>query len=313
MAVLPLDPARAAAALREAGVEPSAVRSVIRLSGGVSNLTYRVDRDGPPRVVLRVQPPTGIFEPYDVLREARVLDVLASTAIPVPRVLGRAPAGPTLGAAYFVMEYVDAPHMGEAPRTPGLFARYLEMVAAIHALDWRAAGLGFLDPPAHVRDAVLRQIRSVTARAAARGYAGDPFLQRLHAALLADPPAGDTLVLCQGDINIFNYLVRDGRIVAVVDWEQAHIGDRRQDIGMFAALLALKAEAGTLPSAFPFVAAYGQQTGQALERLPYFVLAALYMLAVVHRIWSDTGESAPWWTRAELVRAAETMLAAPDF
>ncbi|OWY62551.1 hypothetical protein B7486_57815, partial [cyanobacterium TDX16] len=83
---------------------------------GYSSINRRLDLDGAPepRVVLKVQPSSGIFEPYDVLREATVLRRLAGSAVPVPRVLAEEPDPTVLGAPFFAMSWIDAPHMGVA-------------------------------------------------------------------------------------------------------------------------------------------------------------------------------------------------------
>src|SRR4051794_369919 len=63
---------------RVVGIEP--------LTDGLSNVTCRLTfADGPvTAAVLRIQPSHGIFEPYDVLREGRVLSHLAGAAVQVP-------------------------------------------------------------------------------------------------------------------------------------------------------------------------------------------------------------------------------------
>src|SRR4030095_4805866 len=59
------------------------------LTDGLSNVPCRLKvTDGPvTTAVLRIQPTHGIFEPYDVLREGRVLSHLAGAAVPVPGLL----------------------------------------------------------------------------------------------------------------------------------------------------------------------------------------------------------------------------------
>lgn len=301
----PLTAELARAALAEAGVGPGAarVRAVERLAGGVSNLTYRVDRVDAPSVVLRLQRAGGIFEPYDVAREARVLQTLAPTAVPVPKVLAVVEASTVLGAPFFVMEFVDAPHMGQIQRSRLVSAAYVEAVAGIHAVPWREAGFEFLDAPAPGPGAAARDLDAVNARARRYGHDDDPFIAELGAWLAAHVPHTDDLVLCHGDINVFNYLFHDERVVAVVDWEQAHIGDRQSDLGLLAALSYLLGARGE-PHELPFLADYAAHTGAPLPKLPYFVLAGLHKLAVIHRIWSAEGDSPPWYTWEQLVRSA---------
>src|SRR3954465_2789590 len=76
------------------------------ISGGKSNLTYRVASDA-GEVVLR-RPPLGHILPtaHDMAREYRVLLALEGTAVPVPRVLHLGDAESGLGASFYVMERV---------------------------------------------------------------------------------------------------------------------------------------------------------------------------------------------------------------
>src|SRR6201994_3845238 len=73
---------------------------VALMSGGKSNLTYRIACDA-GEVVLR-RPPLGHILPtaHDVAREHRVLAALDGTAVPVPRTLHLGDADGPLGAPF---------------------------------------------------------------------------------------------------------------------------------------------------------------------------------------------------------------------
>ena len=299
--------AAASTALAECGVASEAT-ALARLDGGVSNLTWRVERAGAPPVVLRVERERGIFQPYDVLREGQVLRALANTAVPVPVVLGEAARSAALGAACIVMEWIDAPHMGQAASAPQLFEAYRAAVDAIHAVDWRAAGLEFLGAPAPGAEAALRDLDAVAARAEAFGCAGDPFIVELAAVARAALPNSPPPRLCHGDINVFNYLVGpDGSICAVVDWEQAQLGDPLSDWGLICALSGLKGSDDApeeMPLAQPSLAAGNRSVGD----LRYWTLHQLYKLAVIHQIWSEIGDAPPWYTWGDVERVGGAAL-----
>ena len=76
---------------------------VALISGGKSNLTYRVACDAGELILRR--PPLGHILPtaHDMGREYRVLTALDGTAVPVPRTLY---LGDELGAPFYVMERV---------------------------------------------------------------------------------------------------------------------------------------------------------------------------------------------------------------
>ncbi len=299
---LELTPALATEALLAGGVDGDAV-SVQRLDGGVSNLTWRIDRAADAPVVLRLQREQGIFQPYDVLREARVIDCLTASTVPVPQVLGTAGRESPLSAPYALLEWLDYPHMGMVAMGAEVVDHYRAMVETIHALDWRALGLSFLDPPAPGPEAAQRDLDTVHARAVAFGCEHDPYIAALAAELREQLPNSPAPQLCHGDINVYNYLVGpDGRIAGVVDWEQAQLGDPLSDWGLITALASLKG-ADAPPEQQPLAAPAFQRSGRPVRPvrdLRYWMLHQLYKLAVIHRIWSAIGDSPPWYTWSDV-------------
>lgn len=57
-----------------------------------------------------------------------------------------------------------------------------------------------------------------------------PIVREAIGWLRANLIATDRLVLCHGDYRIGNFMVRNGRLVAVFGWEFAHIGDPVEDL-----------------------------------------------------------------------------------
>ena len=58
------------------------------------------------------------------------------------------------------------------------------------------------------------------------------------------------------------------------------------------------------PQNLPIMVAYRKLSEQELPALPYFVIAGLHKLAVIHRIWSAEGDSAPRYSWETLVEVA---------
>ena len=279
------------------GFEAATVLDFVPVEGGASNLTFRVPLADAPfgAVALRLQRERGIFEPYDVAREAEVVRRLAASTVPVPRVVGVEADADVLGAPFAVLEWVDAPHMGEAG-AGGSFGAYAAMVARIHALDWRALGLDFLGVPASAAAATRAELELVAVRAARFPGADDPLLTRARDLLREAIPEDGRLALCQGDINVFNYLFRDREVVAVVDWEQARIGDPRSDVGQLVALAHLKGSPFGQVRDAPFVQAYELAAKQPLTRMEFFRALWLYELGVIYHGWIAFNGSEPWFS-----------------
>ena len=295
------------------GFSSARVLSIEPVSGGASNITCRVTiADGPvPAVALRIQRDRGIFEPYDVIREGEVLRRLAPSSIPVPTVIGSEPDPAVLGGPFIVMQWIDAPHMGEAGPEAD-YGAYTAMVVAIHALDWQRFGLDLLGTPSSPAEAVRAELDSVARRMTAFGCECDPLLVRALQRLQADAPADGRLTLCQGDINVFNYLFRQRRVVGVVDWEQARISDPRSDIGQLVALGNLRGAPFGRAEDANFVRSYEAVSGVPLWGMEYFRARWLFELGVIYHGWKKFNDSDPWYSWAQLATALERSLDALD-
>lgn len=291
------------------GFHDARVVSIVPVDGGASNITCKVELlgSGPRAICLRMQRDRGIFEPYDVVREGRVIDALKRSGVPVPAMLGSEASRHELGAPFIVMEWVDAPHMGVALNPS--FTNFTRTVARIHSVDWRTLGLEFLGVPESPRAGVLAELASIEARMPAFGCERDPLLSRALATLKVNAPGTGQLALCQGDINIFNYLFHGEQVVAVVDWEQARISDPRGDVGQLIALSHLKGAPFGPADSQPFSHAYGVAAGRAVTGMAYFRARWLFELGVIYHGWMRFNESEPWYTLDHLTDLLERSLA----
>ncbi len=281
------------------------------VEGGASNVILRANlANAPlPAVLLRLQRERGIFEPYDVVREAAVLRRLAPSPVPVPAVVGEEPDAAVLGAPFAVLEWVDAPHMGVAGPEAS-FSAYAGMVVRIHALDWRALGLDeVLAVPASAAAATRAELEVIGERIERFPGADAPILRRALDALRERVPEGAPIGFCQGDINVFNYLFRRGEVAAVVDWEQARLGDVRNDVGQVLALGHLKgAPFGPVREQF-FQQAYEAARGEgALTGMEFFRARWLFELGVIYHGWRAFNDDLPWYGWDHLVELLELAL-----
>jgi aminoglycoside phosphotransferase (APT) family kinase protein len=285
------------------------VRSIQPVEGGASNLTCRVSLEAAPlaSLALRIQRDQGIFHPYDVLREGEVLRRLAASPVPVPGVIASEPDPAALGAPFIVLEWIDAPHMGIAGPEAS-FEAYTAMVARIHTLDFSSLGLDFLGVPPSPAAATSAELDRVAARMPGFACDSDSLLCRALETLRAHIPGDGRLALCQGDINVFNYLFRAGEVVAVVDWEQARIADPRSDIGQLVALSHLKGAPFGPASSASFVRAYEAATGIALPGMQYFRARWLFELGVIYYGWKAFNDSDPWYAWDHLSTLLEASL-----
>ncbi|WP_369185019.1 phosphotransferase family protein [Streptomyces sp. Y1] len=267
------------------------------IEGGRSNLTY-VLTDGLSRWVLR-RPPLGhvLATAHDMGREYRVMTALHGSDVPVPRTLLLDPDSDTLGAPWYLMEFVaGTAHRDVAPlaalgaeRVHALGGRLVETLAALHRIDPAAVGLADFGHP----DGYLeRQLRRWSKQLAASRSRDLPDVDRLHALLAERLPASPAPALVHGDYRLDNVLVDDhDALAAVLDWEMSTLGDPLTDIGLLVMYTELAGVGGgIIPSAatapgFPrpdeLVARYAELTGRDAKDLDWYVAFASFKLAVV--------------------------------
>lgn len=268
---------------------------------GHSNLTFVVR--GERRSLVLRRPPAPPLPPgaNDVLREAAVLDALAGSAVPVPRVVARSDAGEVLDVPFFVMELVPGVVIGE--RTPEPIATpadrrriadgLVDALVGLHGLDWRVAGLRGRPDGANLR----HHARYGRLVAAPDGSPPAAFTE-IDAWLVAHAPAESGAALLHNDLRLGNVLVADsppGRITAVLDWELAAVGDPLADLGYLIAAWPAPDRPPTPVQAFGLAALepgypdangladrYSSATGRDLTDLPWHVVNAHRRLAVLY-------------------------------
>jgi aminoglycoside phosphotransferase (APT) family kinase protein len=216
---------------------------------GFSNETLIVDASwvsgGEPlqsTLVVRVAPSGYALFPdaaFDVQR--RVLRTLgARTTVPVPTVLWYESDSAVLGAAFFVMDFVDGLVPPDNPPyhvsgwlhdvAPEVRERIwwgaVDTIAELNALDWRALDLPPLlqGLPAQLAyyERWLEQIEQDEAV---------PMARRALTWIKANLPPDEPLVLCWGDARVGNVMYSPaGERLAVLDWEMVTLGSPSQDI-----------------------------------------------------------------------------------
>jgi aminoglycoside phosphotransferase (APT) family kinase protein len=278
------------------GVRITAVRG---MPAGASNDTAMLDleiacdgRQLPLRLVLRPQRAAGILAPYDVARQFEIMRALKRTAVPVPAAYWLERDAAIIGTPFFFMEWVRGqtlPLFWYGGRSPRLWA-CAEALAAIHAVDWEGAGLGFL-AGGGPRSAIAGELSGWRARAEAQGLGSHPVLVGLGEYLVRNEPGDARRALLHGDPNPGNYLLEGDRVAAVVDWELAAIGDPRSDLGFYAALLTVFGGMPGPSGETVLSQAYEEVTGTPLYSLEYYEALGLYKMAIVLAGWGRRGNA----------------------
>jgi aminoglycoside phosphotransferase (APT) family kinase protein len=270
------------------------------IGDGHSNVTYLLRR-GEERLVLR-RPPRGPLPPsaHDVLREARLLGALAPLGFRVPEVLATCEDETVIGAPFYVMPFVEGHVLTEAlpdqlgaDRGPRRIAEELvDCLVELHAIDFEAAGLVDFGRADGYLERQLKRFSGLLELNATRPL---PDLERVAEWLAANLPDSPTPTLVHGDYRLGNvmYAPAEPRLVAVLDWEMATIGDPLADLGYMTAMWAQTEDphnaVGDLSSitrlpGFPdrdFLAQrYAIATGLSVDALPWYQVLAIWKAAI---------------------------------
>ena len=106
------------------------------LTGGQSNPTYRVSSGG-QQWVLRSQPGGALLaSAHAVDREYRVMQALADTDVPVPRMRALCTDASVIGRSFYVMDFIDGPSMNDVMMRRRMDPRELMIIAHRVAEGW---------------------------------------------------------------------------------------------------------------------------------------------------------------------------------
>ncbi|CAN5421773.1 phosphotransferase family protein [soil metagenome] len=278
---------------------------VTSIRGGASCEMFRVDRRGESWILRRAPLAAVADTAHQVIREARIIEALADSRVPVPQVLATCDDSSVLGAPFFVMSRVD----GEVVRRTGLPKDYVahpeaqpaigeelvDALVALHDFDWRASSLAELSRPTDFLPRQVDRWMSQLASYRNRDLAG---IDDVAAWLAANLPAVADLTVMHGDYKIDNVIWSrqvPPRILAVLDFEMTTIGDPLVDLawamifwpedGNLISLAAPGSPNGMNPehtqSPADLVRRYAEVTGRDLSAFDWYQAFSAWKLAIV--------------------------------
>jgi aminoglycoside phosphotransferase (APT) family kinase protein len=289
--------------LRERAADLTGPLEVRQFSGGASNLTYLLRY--PERDLILRRPPAGTkaASAHDMAREHRVQSALKPVFPYVPEMVALCQDHAVIGSDFYVMERIP----GTIPRKdlprdidlPPAAARQLcestiDRLVDLHGVDPAAAGLADLGKgPGYVR----RQVEGWSRRYRAAKTWNVPSFEKVMRWLDANQPADVAACVIHNDYRLDNVVLDPDdpqRIVGILDWEMATVGDPLMDLG---GALAYWVEAGDgrlmqmfrrQPTTAPgmltraeVVAHYAARSGRQIDNWPFYETFGLFRLATI--------------------------------
>ena len=249
------------------------------IAGGHSNLTFSVSDQGGHRWVLR-RPPLGhvLATAHDMGREFRIISALAPTRCRSPPSSASATTRPSIGAPFYVMDFVDgtvvrdesaAASLAPAQRTAPASESLVDVLARDPSIDVDAVGLGDLGR----RDGYIerqlqrwyRQYEGSTEMTDAVDFRAVDEVHELRSSDGSPNSSGSTIV--HGDYRLDNCIVEpEGTVVAVLDWELCTLGDPLADVGLLWVYWTIRARYSSSCPASPTALDGFADRGRVLDR-----------------------------------------------
>ncbi|MFT7404589.1 phosphotransferase [Zhongshania sp.] len=208
-----------------------------KFAGGQSNPTYLIAAAS-GKYVLRRKPPGELLKSaHAVDREFRVMQALATTEVPVPKMRVLCDDSSVIGSMFYVMDYLDGRIFWDAAlpeQTPAergaIYDAMNKVLADLHNVDVDKVGLSDYGKPGNYFE---RQIGRWTKQYRASETETLPAMEELIVWLNDNLPADDGLVcINHGDFRLDNMMFshHGSEVLALLDWELSTLGHPYADL-----------------------------------------------------------------------------------
>lgn len=273
------------------------------ITGGHSNLTYKVTDAAGRRLVLR-RPPLGhvLATAHDMAREFKIITGVGRTSVPVPPALGLCEDESVNGAPFYIMGFVDGvvlaepetvlANLPEDSQRATLSTSVVTVLAELHLADPDTIGLGDLGRREAYLDRQLRRWKTQWEDSKTREL---PTMDQAYELLLAAKPEQRYTGVVHGDYRLGNMLADPARcaVAAVLDWELCTLGDVLADVGYLLnnwvqpgepsprGATQPPTEVGGFATREAMIEAYSERTGFEVANVDYYRAFQNWRLAAI--------------------------------
>lgn len=231
-------------------------------------------------LAVRREPEDGLLAPYDIVGQYRLHEVLLTTEVPVPNLVGLELDRSIVGMPFYAMDKIDgivpvqwkgndASVFPDDATRHSIGCQFVDRLAEIHAIDWARHRLDQVIPALPTdTDAATAELDRWERLLDESTLVEIPLLRSAIAWCRRNRATTGRTVLCHGDYRIGNFMVDRGRITAVFDWELAHIGDPVEDLA-WANLQLFRGRSELMSQLIPLdeaLARYRDQTGLVIDK-----------------------------------------------
>ncbi len=251
------------------------------------------------KLVLRYDPQSEdrLFFEYDLDSQYKLIDRLKDTGLPIPKVYGVDPTGERLGVSGFVMDCVDGEpiptslfHSGPLvvasdEERLNIYRSILKTLVTLHSLDHVSLGLQDFTKDAVGNNSAEKLINWWWRTWQWTMPSSYDRLVPVKQWLLSNIPQNDNVVLMHGDPNLGNYLVKNGQVSAILDWELSSIGNPELDIAI--QVLSMESHLSTAdqlsvtpPTQEQWLSFFYEAGGRPVKHFDYYRKHAAYQIVI---------------------------------
>jgi aminoglycoside phosphotransferase (APT) family kinase protein len=276
--------------------------TVKQFTGGASNLTYLLHYPSGEDLILRRPPAGAPVAAHDMAREYRVQLLLKPVFPHVPTMRALCQDHDIIGSDFYVMDRVRGTILrgNTAPEPPlpasqvrALSETFVDTLAELHAIDPDDAGLRGIGKG---EGYVQRQVEGWTRRYTRARTDKTPSFTAVTSWLADNLPAQVGTCVVHNDWRLDNIVLdpTDMRVVGVLDWELATLGDPLIDLGSALAYwvdadddriaLAYQRQPSNLPGMLTraeIIERYLDKVGLAPQNWAFYEVFGLFRLAAI--------------------------------
>ena len=285
-------------------IDEASLPEVFQFRSGASNLTYLLKY--PDRELVLRRPPIGTkaVSAHDMKREFLIQSRLKPVYDLVPHVIALCEDHSILGSDFYVMDRIqgeifrrDVPETLSREDISIMATSLVSGLAQLHSVD--ASVLAELNKgPGYV----TRQVEGWSKRYRSALTDDVPDGEDVMNWLLSHKPDDVDSCIIHGDWRIDNMVFDLGqkKLVGVLDWELATVGDPLMDLGsalaywvdkddepMFASLRRQPSHLDGMPTRKEFIAKYLELSGRKCDDFTFYEVFGLFRLSVIiQQIWA---------------------------
>jgi aminoglycoside phosphotransferase (APT) family kinase protein len=272
-----------------------------KFAGGQSNPTYLIAAAS-GKYVLRRKPPGELLKSaHAVDREFRVMQALASTEVPVPKMRVLCDDDSVIGSMFYLMDFLDGRIMWDAAlpeQTPvertAIYDAMNKVLADLHNVDIEKAGLSDYGKPGNYFE---RQLSRWTKQYRASETETVPSMEKMMVWLSDNLPEDDGLVcINHGDFRLDNMMFAhdSSEVLALLDWELSTLGHPYADLAYQCMQLRIPSDAAIpglgdvdrealgIPSEKAYVQQYCQRRGIAeIDNWIFYLAFSFFRLSAI--------------------------------